>query len=583
MKTHEIRTTPREGWFEASERTLLFYRIWESPVGCADRAILLLHRGHEHSGRLNEVAKHFVARGHTVFAYDARGHGRSPGRRGEARNVSVLVRDLDAFVRHITRKHGYAPEQICIVANSIAFVVAATWVHDYAPRIRCMVLLAPAFDIRLYVPFARPLIRAAQLVHSNLFIKSYVSPGLLTRDPEEMAKYRHDHLITRDIAAHLLLEFHATARRIVDDAPAIHTPTLVLVAGKDCVVNEAAQQRFHARLGTDQKRLVRFPTMRHALLHDRGRDNVLHVIDQFLDEILTRPDKRPTHLRRADSEGHTYEEFVNLSGPATLGRRGVFAIQRLALSTLGRLSRGIQIGLRHGFDSGRSLDYVYANKPQGFTALGRAIDRAYLNAIGWRGIRQRRELLQQALREAIHSKHGQCHLVDLASGGARYDIEVLREFPRCTALLRDWSEINVADARAAATAAGLSGVHCERGDAFAEDEVAALSPKADIVVVSGLYELFPGNEAVIHSLRGIHQLLKDDGILIYTCQPRHPQLELIARVLPNREGRPWLMRRRSQAEMDILVEDAGLRKEQTLADDHGIFTVSIARKRRGIT
>ena len=33
--------------------------------------------------------------------------------------------------------------------------MASAWVHDYAPRIRCMVLAAPAFVVKLYVPFAR--------------------------------------------------------------------------------------------------------------------------------------------------------------------------------------------------------------------------------------------------------------------------------------------------------------------------------------------------------------------------------------------------------------------------------------------
>ena len=32
---------------------------------------------------------------------------------------------------------------------------------------------------------------------------------------------------------------------------------------------------------------------------------------------------------------------------------------------------------------------------------------------------------------------------------------------------------------------------------------------------------------------------------------------MIARVLPNRDGEPWIMRRRAQGEMDSLVREAG--------------------------
>jgi hypothetical protein len=65
---------------------------------------------------------------------------------------------------------------------------------------------------------------------------------------------------------------------------------------------------------------------------------------------------------------------------------------------------------------------------------------------------------------------------------------------------------------------------------------------------------------------------------VYTNQPWHPQVEFIARVLTNRDGRPWIMRRRTQAEMDELVRTAGFEKRSQLIDPWGIFTVALARR-----
>jgi hypothetical protein len=62
------------------------------------------------------------------------------------------------------------------------------------------------------------------------------------------------------------------------------------------------------------------------------------------------------------------------------------------MKTVGRLSAGVRLGWRSGFDSGESLDYVYANTPRGITSLGRALDRIYLNSAGWRAIRQRKPI-----------------------------------------------------------------------------------------------------------------------------------------------------------------------------------------------
>jgi hypothetical protein len=80
------------------------------------------------------------------------------------------------------------------------------------------------------------------------------------------------------------------------------------------------------------------------------------------------------------------------------------------------------------------------------------------------------------------------------------------------------------------------------------------------------------------SLDGLANALSGGGYLIYTNQPWHPQIEMIARVLINRDQKPWIMRRRTQAEMDELVRAAGFEKLAMQIDSHGIFTVSIARR-----
>jgi hypothetical protein len=91
--------------------------------------------------------------------------------------------------------------------------------------------------------------------------------------------------------------------------------------------------------------------------------------------------------------------------------------------------------------------------------------------------------------------------------------------------------------------------------------------------------LFPDNASVRESLAGLSDAVESGGYLVYTGQPFHPQLEMIARTLSShRDHRPWIMRRRTQAEMDQLVEAAGFRKMDQLIDEWGIFTVSLAQR-----
>ena len=54
-----------------------------------------------------------------VFAWDARGHGRSSGARGAAESVAALVQDLDDFVRHLVMRHGIAIERTIVMGSNV--------------------------------------------------------------------------------------------------------------------------------------------------------------------------------------------------------------------------------------------------------------------------------------------------------------------------------------------------------------------------------------------------------------------------------------------------------------------------------
>jgi len=146
--------------------------------------------------------------------------------------------------------------------------------------------------------------------------------------------------------------------------------------------------------------------------------------------------------------------------------------------------------------------------------------------------------------------------------------------------LRDYSDLNVAAGTRLIAEKGLGGIaRFEAGDAFDRASLAAVQPHPTLGIVSGLYELFPDNAMVRRSLAGLADALPPGGLLIYTNQPWHPQLELIARALTShRGGQAWVMRRRTQAEMDGLVADAGFRKLDQRIDEDGIFTVSLAER-----
>jgi alpha-beta hydrolase superfamily lysophospholipase/SAM-dependent methyltransferase len=583
----------QEAGFDAADGTRLFYRHWrpielhEPRTEAPPRALVLLHRGHEHSGRVGALVRDLGFTADHAFAWDARGHGHSPGERGEAPDFATLVEDLNAFVKHLHRHHGIAPQHMVLVANSVGAVIAATWLHDHAPQIRGVVMAAAAFEIKLYIPLAVPALKLGLGFKPGLQVTSYIRPGMLTHSAEEAQAYGSDPLIAKQISGRVLVDMADTSRRIVQTAAAVDTPVLMLVADQDYVVKLGPQKTYFDGLASPLKRWVALKNCRHAVFYESEpvRREAIAQCRDFIKACIDLPVPSPQRMLTADVDSASAKVYrAHAQGELGSGpMRAFFSLQRVMLGTMGKLSQGMSVGLAQGFDSGASLDYVYRNQARGRFGIGAVIDRGYLDAIGWRGIRLRRKHLRQTISELIEAcpVGAPVRILDIAAGGGRYLLETIKcHGDRDVQLtLRDRDPANLQMATQLARELGLeSQLTVQPRDAFDAASYADGTAQFNVVIASGLYELFAENAPVLRSLSGVAQLLKPGGALVYTGQPWHPQLALIAGTLRNHLGKAWVMRPRPQAELDGLVECAGLMKTSSRIGLEGIFTVSVARR-----
>ncbi|MGE6473497.1 alpha/beta fold hydrolase [Psychrobacter sp. NPDC078631] len=588
-----------ESCYNAYDGTAIYYRYWLTmPLNDIKQAnqtlcqVILLHRGHEHSGRLAELGEQFATAGYQVFAWDARGNGRSGGIKDHAESVTELERDLEGFVQLVIGQTGIAIEDTLIVASSIGAVLAAAWVHDYAPNIRGMILGTPALSIRLYLPFAIPSLKVARTLGLMSRVSSYVKAQVLTHDKDAQQAYNADPLISNSISTDLLIDTHATGQRLLDDAGAITVPTFVLCAGKDYVVDKQAERTFYEAINTPIKRWQLYPDSYHAIFHETNKTDVFADCIEFAEQVFSAPVQAPdlstAHLNSA-SKDKVDRLAIKPFNPN-------FAITRFAMQKFGHVSDAIATGLEHGFDSGHSLDHVYYNKPSGQNKFGQAVDKFYLNNIGWQGIRIRREHILELARLALadiedknqsSNKSYQPKLLDIASGHGFYAFDLLTEFTELHAELRDYEMHNIQAMQAKAEHLAISSrVVTSQKDAFDPtsyinahtNDTSTDTKKSNLAIASGLFELFSDNALPATALAGIYDSLKSGGYLIYTNQPWHPEQEFISKTLNNHRGSSWVMRCRSQAEMDQLVERAGFKKVTMRIDRFGIFTVSLAIK-----
>ena len=607
-----------ESCYNAYDGTAIYYRYWltmpleeikkSKPQHTQQRQVILLHRGHEHSGRLAELGQQFAVAGYQVFAWDARGNGRSGGIKDHAESVTELERDLNDFVQLVIGQTGIAIEDTLMVASSIGAVLAAAWVHDYAPNIRGMILGTPALRIRLYMPFAIPSLKVARALGVMSRVSSYVKAQVLTHDKQAQQAYNADPLISNSISTDLLIDTHATGQRLLDDAGAITVPTFVLCAGKDYVVDKQAERDFYEAINTTNKRWQLYPDSYHAIFHETNKADVFDDCIEFAEQVFSKdvkaPDLSTAHINSA-SKDKVDRLAIKPFNPS-------FAITRFAMQKFGHVSDAIATGLEHGFDSGHSLDHVYYNQPSGQNKFGQAVDKFYLSNIGWQGIRIRREHILELAREALADielanqnkfnkdqvnqnsldESYQPKLLDIASGHGFYAFDLLTEFENLHAELRDYEVHNIQALQAKAEQLEITDrvITCQK-DAFdpasysnikkgsaSVKETPLKKSGFDIAIASGVFELFSDNTLPAIALAGIYNSLKAGGYLLYTNQPWHPEQEFISKTLNNHRGSSWVMRCRSQAEMDQLVESAGFKKVAMRIDRFGIFTVSLAIK-----
>ena len=563
------------GYFKSHEGADLFFYEWNYKPD--QKTLIVIHRGHEYGERLQEFATHPLFASYNIFAFDMRGHGHTKAAVSPAFMDSV--RDLDTFAKFLGQRYAVREEDIFVVANSIGGVIVSAWVHDFAPRIAGMALLAPAFEINLIVPLAKQAIELMLKVNPKLIVKSYVKSKMLTRDPEQQRVYDTDRFITRSINGKLLIDLANAGKRLVEDAAAITTPTLLLSAEKDFVVINRQQKQFYVNLSSETKEFITLEGFHHGILFEQGREEVYKILQRFIQKAFSTPLPAPTLA----PDLFTQKEFETMQYELIpSGERRNYRFQKWALGKFGHLSGGMMVGLTLGFDSGASMDYVYKNTPQGKWGVGRWMDKSYLNAIGWRGVRIRKGHLLQQVEKAIQALQAQgkkVKILDIAGGVGNYLFDIKQRHPEVEIVINEFLPANIQKGEQIIKERGYQHIRFTNYSCFEADTYQKLDYTPNITIISGIFELFGDNALAAEAIKGVVSI-SDNGYIVYTGQPWHPQLKTIAFVLKSHQEKDWVMRRRSQRELDGLFALQGVKKESMLIDDFGIFTVSLAEVKK---
>jgi alpha-beta hydrolase superfamily lysophospholipase/tryptophan-rich sensory protein len=205
--------------------------------------VLLLHGFGEHTGRHAQTVRAFARHSIAVYAYDQRGHGRSPGPRARVSSFAHLVDDSLAMRGRVRAAHPGLP--LFLLGASMGGLVA---IHSALrdPRgLAGVVLVSPALAIGGATP---PVVRAlgsivAQVVPA-LPVAS-VDADALSRDRAVVAAFVADPLVHHGtISARTGAELLAAAAAAIAAAPRWRLPAYIIVGADDRIAAPVGARRF---------------------------------------------------------------------------------------------------------------------------------------------------------------------------------------------------------------------------------------------------------------------------------------------------------------------------------------------------
>ena len=262
--------------------------------------VLMVHGLGEHACRYEHVAEKLLHWGFAVRAYDQRGHGESGGARGVLPHTTALLDDLAEVVddtrvrcmrlppmRHV---QGAAQTRVPLIllGHSLGGLVVSRFVSLNTRPVDGLVMSSPALDAGLS-RWQKLLLGIAPRLTPNLCIGNGLNPHYISHDAQVVRKYRADRLVHNRISPRLGSFIATAGPATVEAAARWSTPTLLMYAGADRLVNPAGSRAFAQRAASSPSvkpgtvSATCFDKLYHEIFNEAEATPVFNALKSWLD------------------------------------------------------------------------------------------------------------------------------------------------------------------------------------------------------------------------------------------------------------------------------------------------------------
>jgi len=268
-----------EGTFQGARGAELFCRTI-LPKAAPKAAVIVLHGLGDHSGGMVNLTRRLVEQGYAVYAFDLRGHGRSPGTRAFIRKWEEYTDDLHAFRQKVERELPNAP--IYLLGHSLGGAISIDYALQRPDGLAGLVAIAPALSYEMKLP-EKLLVAVLGVVKPDFTVSSKPDYSGLTRDSEVLLRLEADGLRHNAVTPGLGRGLMQAIKRIERGSHALRIPLLLQYGLADPVTPPDKLRRFFDSVAFADKQRIEYPDMLHRPYDDLERERFLADLVGWLD------------------------------------------------------------------------------------------------------------------------------------------------------------------------------------------------------------------------------------------------------------------------------------------------------------
>jgi alpha-beta hydrolase superfamily lysophospholipase len=276
------QAAPKITFYEAADGRRLALRFWEAnPTPKAQ--VVFLHGITSHGGWYDRSCAHLASAGFGVHFLDRRGSGLNVDAPGDIESWNAWVDDVAAY---LGRLRGEQPLVLCGI--SWGGKLAAAVARRHPGLIQALGLICPG----LYSPHEPGILKRVALAtlvsqrrQQRRVRIPLERPELFTDSPKWRDFIGHDPLTLRKVTWRFAREDRKLTTYARQAASYLHMPVLLMLAGRDRIVDNRRTRAFLSRTGARTRTLIEYPNAAHTLEFESDPEPYFADLEQWIKSV----------------------------------------------------------------------------------------------------------------------------------------------------------------------------------------------------------------------------------------------------------------------------------------------------------